>query len=741
MRTVGQPAPRHAATALSGAAFVAIDLEATGMDPSRHEILEMAVVVSSEDESLECFESLVRPAGPVPLDMLRLTGISRDALSDAPPLSEIEGRLRAAIADRPIVAHSVDLDLAMLDAAGVVLPNQRFDTFQLATLLLPDLPNYALATVANRLGVDRGPGHRALTDAETTAAVYRAMLKLLKTLDASTLDQLAALARTAGWAVAPLFSRLATAIPAGPLFQHGNEKLRGPHELAFLAARERPEPLKATGSHVKMSVQAVAQALAPHGTVSAAVASYEDRPQQREMAAAVAQAFNEEEHLLVEAGTGTGKSLAYLLPAVLHARERGETVVVSTNTLALQDQLYRKDIPGLREALATPGGEEDFRATLLKGRTNYLCLRRWFTAQKQPVLEPAEAGMRAKVILWLSETETGDRAELRLDRGEDHHWRHVAAEEHACVASRCVYQQRNQCFLFRARRNADSAHLVVVNHALLLSDAVAGSRVLPEYEHLIVDEAHHLEDQATTHFGFSVDERMFQDLLDAILRSEGAMLGGAVAQAASFVALRAESQSGKRRSEAAQRRIATVEERVATARGRLQHLFSDLDHMVDDGPGRGGYGRTVRLTPSLRRDPAWSQIEATWDGFDQAMRQIESEARWFLDAVEAVEPEAGTPADDPRMHQFDDVSSALISVLRDGAELSANLTLAIASPPEEMVNWLERSPAHGRITVHAAPLRVDGVLREQLFGRLRTAVLTSATMTTDSSFDFIADRL
>ena len=721
--------------------FVALDIEATGMDPVRDEILEVAVVRSSSSNVLEEFQTLVQPSGAVPLSIVRLTGIDPDDVAAAPALDAVMPLLAKTIAHYPVVAHSVGLDLAMLDAAGLTLSNERFDTYQLATLVLPDLPNYALSTVAERLGIPSGAGHRALDDARVTADVFRTLLRRLEDYDASTLEQLAALARQAEWPLASLFTRLARESPTGPLFQPEVDSRSGPHELAFLVPRDRPEPLRATGSHRRIPIGDIDAALAPGGAVSTAVSAYEDRPQQRQMASAVAHAFSEEQHLLVEAGTGTGKSLAYLLPAVIHAAEHGETVVVSTNTLALQDQLSRKDIPDLQKALKELDPATEIRTTQLKGRTNYLCLRRWFTAQKEPILDPGDAGLRAKVTLWLSETETGDRAELRLDPVEDHHWRHVSAEEHACVAARCVYQQRNQCFLFRARRNAEHAHLVVANHALLLSDTSSGSHVLPPYEHLIIDEAHHLEDQATTHFGFTVDERMVHDVLDAVLRSDGPVRGGALPLAQSFIAFHASNASSKRRAEAAELRARSIEARIDNARNHVRHLFSELDALVEGGSGRGGYGRSVRLTSGFRAGPAWSAIEIAWDNLDQTLSSIETELRWFLDAVESAEPEPGTPADDPRMRQFEDVSSALVAAIRGGADVAAHLTVAMTSSPDEMVTWLERSAIQGRLGLHAAPLRVDGMLREQLFGRLRTAVLTSATMATDGSFDFIADRL
>lgn len=719
---------------------MALDLEATGMDPNRHEIIEVALVGSSDSEREGEFHSFVRPASPLPLAVTRLTGIEPAELNTAPTLRDIAPSILRFIAEAPVVAHSIELDLGMLAAAGVELSNERFDTYQLATLLLPDLPNYSLSTVASHLNIPAGHGHRALADARVTAAVFRSLLARLRGYDVNTLDQLASLARQAGWPSAALFARVAREVASAPLLALDSEQRTGPHEIAFLVPRERPEPLRLVDSGQPLLVDEIDAALAPSGVVSTAVTSYENRPQQREMAKAVATAFNEDQHLLVEAGTGTGKSLAYLLPAALHAVEQGETVVVSTNTLALQDQLYRKDIPDLRQALERLHPGMDIRATRVKGRNNYLCLRRWFSGLKEPILDPGDAGLRGKVILWLSETDTGDRAELRLDQTEDQHWRQVSAEEHACVASRCVYQQRNQCFLFRARREAESAHLVVANHALLLSDIVAGSHVLPPYEHLVVDEAHHLEDQATKHFGFAVDERSLQDALDAVVRVDGGVTAGALPIAKTFIGQQVESSASRRRAEAATLRSVSIEERVAACRGHLQQLFTELEAILDNADVSGGFGRpALRLTSGLRASPTWSSVEIAWDNVDQSWSGIESELRWFLDAVEAAEP--GTPADDPRMRQFDDVSSALISAIRSGADLAAQLSVAMTSSPDDMVTWLERSPVQDRLGLHAAPLRVDGMLQEQLFGRLRTAVLTSATLATDGSFDFMADRL
>ena len=229
------------------------------------------------------------------------------------------------------------------------------------------------------------------------------------------------------------------------------------------------------------------------------------------MLEAVAGALNEGGHLLVEAGTGTGKSLAYLLPAVYYAARNGRPVVVSTNTINLQDQLFHKDLPALQACLPQP-----FKAALVKGRANYLCLRRWAALSRTPNMGPAEAMLVIRTLVWLSTTQTGDRAELNLAPPEAALWPRISGQGETCALSRCPHFRQGSCFVVRARRNAEGAHIIVVNHALLLSDLATSGGVLPEYSHLIVDEAHHLEREATDQLGYELSRADLERRLAAI---------------------------------------------------------------------------------------------------------------------------------------------------------------------------------------------------------------------------------
>ncbi|MGH2533869.1 MAG: helicase C-terminal domain-containing protein [Thermomicrobiales bacterium] len=719
--------------------YAALDVEATGMMPGRGEIIEVAVVVFTASGDVERFASLVRPRGRVSLDVLSLTGLSTDELREAPTFGDVAQQMRRLLAGRPIVGHSAAMDVDMLAAGGLELSNPIFDTFQLATLLLPDLPNYSLPQVALALGVERPDRHRAEADADLTAAVFRAMLERIDSFDGPTLERLASLGHSAGWPFASLFDRAHQRRPAGPLFAVDDADARGVHELAFLTNRERPEPLRRTGSKARITDEAIAATLAPGGPLSRVLPGYEHRDAQERMASAVASALDHDGRLVVEAGTGTGKSVAYLVPAALHAVERGERVVVSTNTLALQDQLHRKDVPDLQAALVDEQDELVFRSTVLKGRANYLCLRRWFMQQRYPVLDAEDAQLRAKVTLWLSQTASGDRGELRLTPREESLFRHVSADGEACVAARCPYQQRNQCFLFRARRAAENAHVVIVNHALLLSDLAEGSRVLPDYEHLIIDEAHHLEDQATTQFGFSVSEPMIADYLDRVVRLDGPNLSGTLVMAASLLGRFA--RDNKEREQAAEgiERLRGVANKVSSVKVSAVDLFVRVREFVQlADSSRSRYDRSLRLTTGVRRDGAWLQMELTWEDLDRRLRDVEEDLIWYFDRVEGAEP---PDRDEAMLAEQEDLVIELGATLRESIVLRSRLQEIVSTPTADAVYWLEVSQAGDRTSVHAAPLHVGQVLNEQLFEPLRTLVLTSATLSTDGSFDFLQERL
>ena len=413
-------------------------------------------------------------------------------------------------------------------AAMLPLPALPLDLWSVATLLFPTIGRGERRRFGAALGIGLpdAPPDEARAAAEEASAVYEALVRHADTLDVRLLEEAVRLLGRTDTAEADFFQAalrrgLQRAFTAGG----GGDALDGHGALDGEGAQREqadptdflgemmapPEPLRPAGRIEEVDADDVAAVLGPGGRLAAALAEYEDRAGQREMAQAVADTLNRRDHLLVEAGTGTGKSLAYLVPAVLYAVANGRRVVVSTNTINLQMQLHEKDVPLLQQTLPQP-----FRAAVAKGRSNYLCLRRWRAFLRDATHGKEELFFATRILFWLRETHTGDRQELALADEELGAWAQVAADADSCTPQLCRYHRQGVCFLARARRQAEAAHVVIVNHALLLADIALENQVLPAYDDLIIDEAHHLEEEATDQLGLRLEQHALLGLLQRL---------------------------------------------------------------------------------------------------------------------------------------------------------------------------------------------------------------------------------
>jgi ATP-dependent DNA helicase DinG len=435
----------------------------------------------------------------------------------------------------------------------------------------------------------------------------------------------------------------------------------------------------------------VADAFADDGALARALPLFEPRPGQRDMAAAVATVLDEGGVLLAEAGTGTGKTMAYLVPAILS----GHRVLVSTGTKNLQEQIYAKDVPVLREALGV-----SFTATCMKGRANYLCLHRlaeYHSRQevKGRRLAPDDAIFLPIIERWVPETQTGDRAEL-ADLPEDLAlWHEVSATAETCLGSDCP--RYSECFVTRMRQRAAESDVVIVNHHLLCADAAvresAYGEVIPSCPHLVVDEAHQLEDVATQYFGVTVSNHRVDDLVrdaDATVRGFGR----------------------DRAAHDAARGLMRV----------LDHSRAFFSALALARAGRSGVEDRVRLTPEWFADHLDTGLEL-------------SGALDGLEAIFALAAAAPRGDETGRAPATEDAAS----IARRAGDLARELRFLIAANDGAYVYFLE---VKGRtVGLRAAPIDVSRIVRDLVTGERRAAVLTSATLTVDGSFDYVRARL
>lgn len=686
--------------------YVALDLETTGLDLEEDAITEIgAVRFDAEGRVLDTFETLVNPGRPIPQFVQQLTGVTDEAVARAPALPCVADGLRAFIGDGPIVGQNVGFDLAYLRHGGIDVPGRVIDVAELSRYLLPLAGGRGLMQLAESLGITPGVHHRALSDAQTAADIFVALRRRAEALEAAQRLQLARLVGMHNEALAEVIAGDRWGeIPAGERLMPA---VRPPEPVEPLVRHEPRQPLPAG------TLDRVFDA------AGGSIDDFEERPQQRTMAEAVREALAEGGHFLIEAGTGVGKSLAYLVPAALHAIRNGERVVISTNTIALQEQLLSKDIPALREMLLAAGAITDpseFRASLLKGRGNYLCLRRWTASYAMSLADPDFAHLGASLLLWLPVTTTGDRSELNFDSGDWRTWPRVSARDTDCLQKQNLWVRDGTCFLARARKAAESAHILVVNHALLLADIASGGSALPPFDHLILDEAHNLEDQATKQFGASVAVRDTWEALDGIHRRAGRdhRESGVVPLLRALPEGAATAAAGE------------LESAVIAAGPLIAPCFEALGALV---PARGDDDRML-VDGDLRGQPGWQAVVAAWDRLNRALRDVTGRAEAAARAVE----------DAAVVDQPDVLAGEIQTAARRVDDLRARMGELVAHADEGTIVWLTRD---GKTTamITAAPVEVGPTLWTQLFSGRRTVVATSATLAAAGSMDYAAQRL
>ena len=423
----------------------------------------------------------------------------------------------------------------------------------------------------------------------------------------------------------------------------------------------------------------------PEGLIAQAHPEYEYRPGQIQMAQAVMRAFEDPHHLIVEAGTGTGKTLAYLVPAVAAALGGRGRIVVSTGTKNLQEQLMEKDIPFLQAVLP-----KKFTASYMKGRNNYVCLQRLKRAESLPVLEGLdEVDYFEEVCHWAKESETGDRAELATLPENLSFWRQIDARSEICFGQKCP--DFEPCFITRMRDRAQQADIVVVNHHLFFADlalrnSMYGS-VLPDYAAVILDEAHLIEDVASEYFGAQVSSYQVEDLVRDI---------------------------GNLSTDKPE-----VDREITRTSSRLLH-FAD-NFWMGFREGRGSEGRYAIVPGTFAARNADGEIKSTRLGdLYLALEGVLARLETTFDALKEKTPEVE-------------------NVVRRIRQLRFELQFIVTGSDKKFVYWFER---RGRgLFMRASPIDVSGLLEDKLFGQIETVVLTSATLSSAGNFTFIRERL
>lgn len=706
--------------------FVCLDLETTGLEPDQDAIIEVGAVKFRRGETVDTLSEFANPKRQLTPFIKRLTGIKQAEVDAAPPFAAIAGRVRDFVGDAPVVGHNVQFDITFLQKAGVRFPGPVWDTRDIASMLLPN-GNYSLNMLARSLGFGSWNAHRALDDAIATQRVFDRLVDRMLDADPGVVAEIARLARAANWPLA----RLLDAVTAEQAARGAaRTTVLGGVDTLALERRIRPPRRAAatladtlTGDALPSDPAEMAAALVgPGGALASVAPNFEHRVEQEQMLRAVVQAFAEGHHLIAEAGTGVGKSMAYLLPAAAFALRNNTRVVVSTNTISLQEQLAGKDVETAAKTLEAAGlaGAANLRFTTLKGRANYLCMRRWSHMRSSQTLTLDEARFLGKLTTWLQDTATGDRADLRMARPDNNVWDRLNAQG----SNQCPLNE-GACFLRAARDRAEAASVVIVNHSLLLSDMARGGGLIPDHDYLIVDEAQHLEAEATSQLSVRVAHAQAAELLDDLANPRGIAM---------------DTVNAFRMSPAAQsRRQATADaaEQVMQAAGRARERLDEffprlLRYVQDRSEGGQGQQNPLRVTTAVRAQPDWAALEVAWENPTSALGDLLRALGSLYASLDGL--------DENDVTDYDTVRSELAT--REGSliELRVNADRFMYQQDAESIFWVEGSQL-SNVALCIAPLHVGETLWEQLFERRNSVVLTSATLTVAGSFAPLRERL
>lgn len=684
---------------------IVLDTETTGLSCAENELIEISAARLRGREVADRFDTFVHPNGLIPPEITELTSITNADVAHAPRAEEAVAALEEFVQGCPVIAHNATFDRSFIESVkgGVRVSDIWIDSLALSRIALPRLSSHKLATMAELFGC-AAVSHRASDDVEALCGVWRILLCALMDLPGGLMRLLADMHPDVRWPYRPIFSFLAGE-RQGETFSLEAARaqvMQADAEPDHIDADELPGLTMPRRDEIELRY-------APGGLVNDMYASYEPRAEQIVMASEVRDAFATSTHRVIEAGTGVGKSIAYLVPAAEAAKRNKITVGIATKSNNLTDQLMYQELPKLAREI---DGGLSFCA--LKGFDHYPCLLKLesLAAGREITTnrDPADT-LTAIAVLYAfaCQSPTGDLDSLGI------RWRSVnradlTTSSRECARGNCRFFNRG-CFVRCARRRAAKADIVVTNHSLLFRNVAADGKILPPIRHWIIDEAHSVEKEARRQWALSVSADESRMVFERLGGAQSGALGRLTHALASsdaatlFLGLGAKAASSASRASLA-----------------MAELFEAVRELSRNGKADGYADANIWIGPELRAHRGWEYFEPTArtaiDALDEAGKNLSS----LAESVGAENPE-------------------MVIEVADGArrikEMKSTLSLILEGADEHYVYSLQVNKARraGGEALTAERMDIGEALAEQWLPEMHSVVFTSATVTVSNSFD------
>lgn len=671
--------------------FVAIDLETTGLDFEKDEIIEVALVRFENGVETQSVDYLVKPVKAVLRPFIEsLTGITNDDIKDAEPFAAVAGKIFSFIGDLPIVAHNAMFDSKFLRQSfakvGISFEDHPvWDSLTVSRIAYQDVPNHRLDTLVQELGIERSRAHRALPDAVACGNLFVMALEKIANEDPWLVGALSKIAKGSDWEL--VWAETDSELPA--------------YQLPDVPLEDVPAKGKAPR---------VSEFFAENGLLSQKVEKYQQRQDQQDFASVVERNMYKGGLCVLEAPTGSGKTMAYLVAAANKAVS-GERVVISTATRALQEQLLKNDIP-LIEGLY--GGM--LKPAVLKGRENYLCLRKFEEILKSPkkLLLTEEVDSFMAIVPWVFKTRTGDVNECSsFSQGRNRVlWSKMASSAKSCLGENCPHY--GHCPSLAAKRRAMNSNLLLVNHSLFLSDLSLDFALLPLYEHIVFDEAHRLPQVSSQAFGRMVSFFGLRNIVKTLVPSrncEGNNRDGLLAEIENRLPLEdTESRA----------LCMNLAEALSETEKALHRFFMKIGKKLSKQKnGRNGLTYVSGILAEYDADPATFM--------DQGLNVVKL-SETLVSAL----------------HQVDSVSGLLNDLngrVTDLSRFLQDFEFLVKAGREDWVFYMEEPFNPHTLKLHACPLSANGPWKEKFYPWIKSATFTSATLSVQGDLSYFVKKM
>lgn len=698
--------------------FAVIDLETTGHSPLKGDkIIEVGLVIIENDKIIDEFSTLLNPGKDISPFITKLTGISNHEVADAPLFKDQAGKIAELLQNSYIIAHNVPFDLGFINEefafAGLKkLQNPVLDTVELSRILCPKAPGFKLGQLAEYLKLDHHDPHRALSDAFVTAELFLALRKKLYSLPYETITHLMQLTERLKSDLYEMLYDCQQSFGLSIESEAGISSFRG---LAFksveIQKKNHPDISTPFGNYLDDIYE-------ENGSMQKNMSRYEKRNGQRNMSETVYDAFQSKNHALIEAETGTGKSIAYLIPAVYEAVRSKKRIVISTYTTQLQSQLLDEEIPLIRKLLSFP-----FQVALLKGKQHYISLEKFERALADTQSDNYDIVLtKSMILVWLTETDTGDIDEIQLPSSGYFFYRRISSDTEGFADPKSPWFSRS--YYQKARKKAQQADILITNHALFSTDMFNDYQFLPSYNKAIIDEAHHMEETASKHYGLKLDYVSVQYLLSHIgAADEDGWLNKILTK------------------------YRFTEENFAS--DTWNNIFMKAKHEADD-VFRMIFQYVIEQKQTDRSLSDIGRVQYRFQYGEEHSSKwdviIEMISRFIFYLRDLIHMLSQLNYHVSKSEQLDrnDINNLVDSIesLQSVIDRTEQLFL-VEDEQNAQVKWIEID-AHGAknaVYLYSEPTDMSGIMANEFFSQKESVVLTSATLTMKNSFSFVQNRL